>query len=78
MGKAKDKIAREEAKRAEACEDFTRLLRHTKSLKLDSSWEDVKPDLESHSAYKDVRHMHASATHLTSTILCASSRLLLD
>ncbi len=54
MGKAKDKLAREEAKKAEAQEDFTRLLRHTKSLKLDSTWEDIKPDLETHSAYKDV------------------------
>lgn len=54
MGKAKDKVAREEAKKAEAREDFTRLLRHTKSLKLDSTWEAVKPDLETHSAYKDV------------------------
>ncbi len=54
MGKAKDKLAREEAKKVEAQEDFTRLLRHTKSLKLDSTWEDIKPDLETHSAYKDV------------------------
>ena len=54
MGKAKDKLAREEAKKAEAQEDFTRLLRHIKSLKLDSTWEDIKPDLETHSAYKDV------------------------
>ncbi|KAL0047243.1 hypothetical protein WJX82_010442 [Trebouxia sp. C0006] len=54
VGKAKDKLAREEAKKAEAQEDFTRLLRHTKSLKLDSTWEDIKPDLETHSAYKDI------------------------
>ena len=54
VGKAKDKLAREEAKKAEAQEDFIRLLRHTKSLKLDSTWEDIKPDLETHSAYKDV------------------------
>lgn len=54
MGKAKDKLAREEAEKAEAREDFTRLLRHTKSLKLDSTWEVIKPDLETHSAYKDV------------------------
>ena len=54
VGKAKDKLAREEAEKAEAREDFTRLLRHTKSLKLDSTWEVIKPDLETHSAYKDV------------------------
>ena len=54
VGKAKDKAAKEEAKKAEARDEFTRLLRHTKSLKLDSCWEDVKPDLETHSAYKDV------------------------
>lgn len=54
MGKAKEKAAREEAKKAEARDDFTRLLRHAKSLKLDSTWADVKPELESHSAFKDV------------------------
>ena len=47
-------MAREEAKKAEAREDFTRLLRHTKSLTLDSTWEAIKPELETHSAYKDV------------------------
>lgn len=55
VGKAKEKAAKEEAKKAGARDDFTRLLRHTKSLKPESSWEDVKPDLETHSAYKDVR-----------------------
>ena len=54
VGKAKERAAREEAKKAEARDEFTRLLRHTKSLKLDSTWEDIKPDLETHSAYKDV------------------------
>lgn len=54
MGKAKERAAREEAKKAEARDDFTRLVRHAKSLKLESTWEDIKPELESHSAYKDV------------------------
>lgn len=54
MGKAKDKAAREEAKKAEARDDFTRLVRHAKCLKLESTWEEIKPELESHSAYKDV------------------------
>lgn len=54
VGKAKERAAREEAKKAEARDEFTRLLRHTKSLKLESTWEDIKPDLETHSAYKDV------------------------
>lgn len=58
MGKAKERAAREEAKKAEARDEFTRLLRHTKSLKLDSTWEDIKPDLETHSAYKDVSNLH--------------------
>lgn len=54
VGKAKDKLAKEEARKAEARDDFTRLLRHTKSLKLTSTYEDIKPDLETHSAYKEV------------------------
>ena len=54
VGKAKERAARAEAKKAEARDEFTRLLRHTKSLKLDSTWEDIKPDLETHAAYKDV------------------------
>lgn len=57
MGKAKERAAREEAKKAEARDEFTRLLRHTKSLKLDSTWEDIKPDLETHAAFKDVRRL---------------------
>lgn len=58
VGKAKERVAREEAKKAEARDEFTRLLRHTKSLKLESTWEDIKPDLETHSAYKDVSDCH--------------------
>lgn len=58
VGKAKERAAREEAKKAEARDEFTRLLRHTKSLKLDSTWEDIKPDLETHAAYKDVSAFH--------------------
>ncbi|KAL3141198.1 hypothetical protein ABBQ38_003538 [Trebouxia sp. C0009 RCD-2024] len=54
VGKAKERAAREEAKKAEARDEFTRLLRHTKSLKLDSTWEDIKPDLETHAAFKDI------------------------
>ena len=62
VGKAKERAAREEAKKAEARDEFTRLLRHTKSLKLDSTWEDIKPDLETHSAYKDVSNCHLPLT----------------
>ena len=58
VGKAKERAAREEARQAEARDEFTRLLRHTKSLKPDSTWEDIKPDLETHSAYKDVSSCH--------------------
>lgn len=58
VGKAKDRAAREEAKKAEARDEFTRLLRHTKSLKLESTWEEIKPDLRTHSAYKDVSNCH--------------------
>lgn len=58
VGKAKERAAREEAKKAEARDEFTRLLRHTKSLKLESTWEDINPDLETHSAYKDVSDCH--------------------
>lgn len=54
VGKAKEKAAKEEGRKAEARDDFTRLVRHAKSLKLESTWEDIKPDLEGHSAYKDV------------------------
>ena len=65
VGKAKQKQAKEEARKAEAREDFTRLLRHTKSLKLDSSWEDIKPDLETHSAYKEVCVLHGTRDQCT-------------
>ena len=69
VGKAKEKIAREEARKAEARDDFTRLLRHTKSLKLDCSWEDIKPDLETHTAYKEV-HDFLNAMTLNIRTFC--------
>ena len=79
MGKAKEKQAKEEARKAEAREDFTRLLRHTKSLKLDSSWEDIKPDLETHSAYKEVRVPHGTLDQcICSASACVETGLLKD
>ena len=74
MGKAKEKAAREEAKKAEARDDFTRLLRHAKSLKLESTWEDIKPELETHSAYKDVS-LFVVAVMLCWVVSCVSCHL---
>ncbi len=54
LDKAKDKAAKEEKRRKRAREDFTALLRETRAVNFDSSWEDIKPSLESASEYKAV------------------------
>ncbi|BDA45679.1 probable pre-mRNA-processing protein 40A [Coccomyxa sp. Obi] len=54
LDKAKDKAAKEEKRRKRAREDFTALLRETRAMNMDSSWEDVKPSLESAPEYKAI------------------------
>ena len=61
LGKAKDKAARDEKKRSLARDDFVRLLRHSRSIRADSSWEDVKQELESEPSFKAVSALHCRA-----------------
>lgn len=59
LGKAKDKAVRDEKKRSLARDDFVRLLRHSRSIRADSSWEDVKQELESEPSFKAVESEQA-------------------
>ncbi len=65
---------RDEKKRSLARDDFVRLLRHSRSIRADSSWEDVKQELESEPSFKAVSALHCRAADcaLTSASLGVS------
>lgn len=54
LAKAKERAAKEEKRRKRARDDFNDLLRDTRSVVLDSSWDDIRPSLESAPEYKAV------------------------
>lgn len=58
LARAQEKVAREEKQRRRARQDFQQLLRDSRHLRHDSSWEDALPELEKHSAFKAVRQCH--------------------
>ena len=73
LGKAKDKAVRDEKKRSLARDDFVRLLRHSRSIRADSSWEDVKQELESEPSFKAVSVVHCRAANCASKNHCWES-----
>ncbi|KAK9903919.1 hypothetical protein WJX75_000518 [Coccomyxa subellipsoidea] len=54
LAKAKERAAKEEKRRKRARDDFNDLLRDTRSVVLDSSWDDIRPSLESAPEYKAI------------------------
>ncbi|KAK9795587.1 hypothetical protein WJX73_010842 [Symbiochloris irregularis] len=54
QGKAAEKAVKEEKKRTAAREDFSSLIRHTKGIDADSTWEQAEPLLRKEPEYKQV------------------------
>ena len=54
LARLKDKVAKEEKRKRRAREDFTALLKDTRDIKADMSWEDAQPLLEKQPEYKGV------------------------
>ena len=54
MARLKERAAKEEKRRRHAREDFTALLKDSREIKPDTTWEDAQPLLEKHPEYKAV------------------------
>ncbi len=55
LAKVKERAAKEEKRRKRARDDFIDLLRDSRAMTVDSSWDDIRPSLESAPEYKAVR-----------------------
>ena len=55
LGKAKEKLAKEEKRKRRAREEFQHLLRDTRRIKHDTTWADAKALLDKEPEYKSVR-----------------------
>lgn len=58
LGKAKDKLAKEEKRRKRAKEEFTLLLRESRRLNYDTPWSEAQTLLDKEPEYKAVRPKH--------------------
>ena len=54
VARQKERAAKEEKRRRHAREDFTALLKDSREIKPDTTWEDAQPLLEKHPEYKAV------------------------
>ena len=54
VARLKERVAKEEKRRRHAREDFTALLKDSRDLKPDTTWEAAQPLLEKHPEYKAV------------------------
>ena len=54
VARLKERAAKEEKRRRHAREDFTALLKDSRDIKPDTTWEDAQPLLEKHPEYKAV------------------------
>lgn len=72
LARLKDKIAKEEKRKRRAREDFTALLKDTRDIKADMSWEDAQPLLEKQPEYKGV-----SCSRPYEPLVCSASSWLI-
>ncbi len=68
LGRLKDKVAKEEKRKRRVREDFTALLKETRDIKADMSWEDAQPLLEKQPEYKGVSPSSISSQSLTYSV----------
>jgi len=73
VGKLKEKAVKEEKRKRRAKEDFALLLKETRRLKHDTTWEDAKAILEKEPEYKAVR-LVSPASHCGVTSIVLYSR----
>ena len=53
-GRAKEKAAKEEKRRKQALEDFSSLVRHTRGIDADTTWEEAEGHLQKEQEYRAV------------------------
>lgn len=71
LARVKEKVAKEEKRKRRAREDFTALLKESRDIKLDMSWEDAQPLLEKQPEYKAVSHFSMNTGRITASTLRA-------
>ena len=71
LARVKEKVAKEEKRKRRAREDFTALLKESRDIKLDMSWEDAQPLLEKQPEYKAVSHFSMNTGRISASTLRA-------
>ena len=72
LARLKDKVAKEEKRKRRKREDFTALLKDSRDIKLDMSWEDAQLLLEKQPEYKGVSHFPPYPADLFNWLRCGS------
>lgn len=60
LGRLKEKLAKEEKRKRRAREDFTALLKDSRDIKAETSWEEAQQLLEKYPEYRAVSHLPRS------------------